>query len=705
MRWRWRSRSTSPAVLADGRALSAAMLQQLFIGQCLVLALHLAWMPAWLAGLALVVAGYRYLQLRRRLPRAGIFVRLLAVSLLLTALWLQYGTLRGMDGLIGLLLGVYLLKLLETHDRRDARVVVLIGMVATTAAFLHDQGLPMAAGALLVLAWLVQSLVWLSGATGVRQAWRETAWLLLLSAPLMGLLFLTFPRIGPLWNMPQIDQASTGLTDQISPGDIANLSRSAARAFRVSFEGREPDYDERYWRVYTLSHFDGIRWSRATPRELSDTLGRSEDQFVRIGQRSTWQEDDAPRFVGEFLLEPDSRPWRPSLGTPLATDSRHRFLGDGTLEGTEALGSRSLVRIESSGLAPAWADPAGERWHTLLPRNSNPRTRELAERLWHENDGDPRAFLAAVMDRFSGEPYRYSLSPPRLTSTDRVDEFLFESGVGYCTFYASAMAVLARSVGIPTRVVAGFLGGERHPDGYFTIRDYDAHAWVEVWLDGAWERIDPTAAIAPERIDQGAQSVQDGADAFLADSPFSSLRMRDIGWANQLRLDWERLEYRWQRSVIGFQREARGAFLDRVADGLGDFWHWWGSLMPGRGVLSTLLSLVVALSGMAGAGLLLRLWWRERRRLRDERVQWLFLQAWLSRRGLGPESGESPSAHLRRIAARAGSAGPALEESAGHIERLAYAPVGSDERRERLKRLALRVAEVRRRLKRGASGS
>jgi transglutaminase-like putative cysteine protease len=681
------------------------MLRQLFVGQCLVLALHLAWMPAWLAGIALVVAGYRYLQLRRRLPRAGIMVRLMAVGLLLAALWLQFGTLRGMDGLIGLLLGVYLLKLLETHDRRDARVVVLIGMVAITVAFLHDQGLLMAGGALLVLAWLVQSLVWLSGAIGVRQAWRETAWLLLLSAPLMGLLFVTFPRLGPLWNMPQIDQASTGLTDEISPGDIANLSRSDARAFRASFEGREPDPDERYWRVYTLSHFDGIRWSRATPQELSATLGRSVDQFVGAGQRSPWQESDSPRFISELLLEPDSRPWRPSLGAPLATDSRHRFLGDGTLEGMEALSSRSLVRLESSGRAPNGPDPAGAAWHTLLPRDTNPRTRELAERLWRESGADPRAFLAAAMARFGESPFRYSLSPPRLTTADRVDEFLFESGVGYCTHYASAMTVLARSVGIPARVVAGFLGGERHPDGYYTIRDYDAHAWVEVWLEGSWERLDPTAVIAPERIDQGAQSIQEGADAFLADSPFSPLRMREIGWANRLRLDWERLEYRWQRSVIGFQREARSAFLNRITDGLGDFWRWWGGLIPGRGVLATLFSLGIALASMAGAGLLLRLGWRETRRRRDERVQWLSLQAWLSRRGLGPESGESPSAHLRRIARRAGAAGPALEESAGHIERLAYAPVGSDERRERLKRLARRVAEVRRRLRHERPGA
>ncbi|WP_280552981.1 DUF3488 and transglutaminase-like domain-containing protein [Halomonas sp. 25-S5] len=698
------ARLAAPAVLADGRGLSGGMLRQLFIGQCLVLALHLAWMPAWLVALALAVAGYRLVQLRRGLPRAGILLRLAAVGGLVLALWLQFGTLGTMDGLVGLLLGVYLLKLLETHDRRDARVVVVIGLVATTVAFLHDQGIAMAAGALLAVAWLLQSLVWLSGATGLRQAWRETAWLLALSAPLMALLFVAFPRLGPLWSMPQLDRAATGLTDEISPGDIAELSRSDARAFRVRFEGREPAPDERYWRVYTLSHFDGIRWSRATPDQLAGALERPVEAFVREGTRSPWQAQEGARFSAELLLEPDSRTWRPSLGTPLESDSRLRFLADGTLEGLTPLSSRSLLRLSSSGAPPVNPDPAGERWHRLLPDGANPRTRALAERLWRESDGDPDAYLAAMMARFGEAPYRYTLSPPRLVGEHRVDDFLFDSQAGYCTYYASAAAVMARMAGIPARVVAGFLGGERHPDGHFTVRDYDAHAWVEVWRDAAWRRLDPTAVIAPERIEQGAQAVDDGAEAFLADARFSPLRMREVGWVNRLRLEWERLEYRWQRGVIGYQRESRRSLMARLAGWWREAWARLDAWLPGRGAVTTALGLVVVLVVAAGLVLLARGSWQHRRRRRDER--WLVgsLQAWLARHGLAARPGESPAAHLRRIAPQAGPAGRALEECARDLERLAYAPLEEAERRQRRRRLAQRVAEVRRRLPRRRFG-
>lgn len=696
------ARPAAPAVLADGRGLSAGMLRQLFIGQCLVLALHLAWMPAWLMGLALAVAGYRLVQLRRGLPRAGILLRLAAVGGLLLALWLQFGTLGRMDGLVGLLLGVYLLKLLETHDRRDARVVVVIGLVTTAVAFLHDQGIAMAVGALLAVAWLLQSLVWLSGATGLRQAWRETTWLLVLSAPLMALLFVTFPRLGPLWSMPQMDRAATGLTDEISPGDIAQLSRSDARAFRARFEGRQPAPDERYWRVYTLSHFDGIRWSRAGPDQLASTLERPVDAFVREAVRSPWQASEAARFSAELLLEPDSRPWRPSLGTPLSSDSRQRFLADGTLEGLAPLSSRSLMHLSSSGAPPASPPAAGERWHRLLPDGTNPRTRALAERLWHESDGDPDTYLAAMMARFGEAPYRYTLSPPRLAGEHRVDDFLFDSHAGYCTHFASAAAVMARMAGIPARVVAGFLRGERHPDGHFTVRDYDAHAWVEVWRAGVWRRLDPTAVIAPERIEQGPQSVDGGAEAFLADARFSPLRMREVGWVNRLRLEWERLEYRWQRGVVGYQRESRRSLMARLVGAWREAWGWLDARLPGRGDMATALGLASVLVAMAGiVWLALR---GGRYRPRDER--WLAgrLQARLARHGLAAHPGESPAAHLRRVAPRAGPARQALNDCAEDLERLVYAPLEKHERRERRRRLAGRVVEVHRRLQRRGPG-
>lgn len=697
--WLWRRERPRPevAVLADGRELGAAMLRRLVIGQCLVLALHLTWMPAWLVGLAICVAAWRYLELRQRLPPAGWLLRLGGVVLLLGALWLQYGAMYQMEGLIGLLLGVYLLKLLEAHDRRGARVVVVIGLIATGVAFLHDQGIPIALGALVALAWLLQSLNWLAGAPDARRAWGETGWLLLYSTPLMVVLFLTVPRLEPLWSMPQMDRASTGLSDEVSPGDIAQLSRSDARVFRAAFDGEEPATHERYWRVYTLSGTDGQRWFRAPPDELAATLGRSEDAFVREGLRSPWVDEASGegRFRAELLLEADSRLWLPSLGTPLATDSEQRYLADGTLERLVARGSRSLLRLESSGAAPVNADPAGAAWNTLLPNRANPRTRALGERLWQESGGDKHAFLAAIMAHFGESPFRYTLMPPRLGSRHRVDEFLFESRSGYCTHYASAAATLIRTAGIPARLVVGFLGGERHPDGYFTIRDYDAHAWVEVWLEGAWLRLDPTAAIAPERIELGPQAVEGSAEAFLADSPFS-LRLRELGWANRLRLRWENLEYQWQRGVIDYQREAARAFIQRLGEGLETGYDWLR--MQLRSAPWTAVAwLGGAALGLTGLAWLLRLGLRQRR-WRSESAMLGYLRGRLVRLGLGPVFGETPASHLRRVAPACGPARAALHAVAEEYERLAYAPLNDAERRAGRRRLRQAIRKIGRRL-------
>ena len=681
--------SAPSALLADGRSLSAPLLLQLFIGQCLVLALHLPFMPPWLLGVALAAAGWCFLQLRRRLPRAGVMLRLTAVAGVLAGLWLQYGGLLGMQGLMGVLLGIYLLKLLETHDRRDGRVVVIIGFVTLTAAFLHDQSLLMSGAALLAAAWLLQTLVVLAGGRAGRDAWREALWLLALSAPLMVLLFVVVPRIGPLWSLPQADQASTGLSDEIAPGDIAQLSRSAARAFRARFDGAEPPPAERYWRVYTLSQFDGDRWTRLRPEQHAAGAGQPVSRFVQEARRSPF-DDQASRYVAELLLEPDSRPWRPSLGTPLASDARQRYLADGTLEGLVPLTSRGLLEVASSARAPRFPDPAGPAWHRLLPTDANPRSRALAERLWRDAEGDPRRYLAALMARFGEAPFRYTLSPPLLRGRDRIDDFLFDTRAGYCTHYASAAAVMARMVDIPARVVVGFQGGERHPDGYFTIRDYDAHAWIEVWLDGAWERLDPTAAIAPQRIEQGAEAFLGGSEDFLADAPFSPLRLRELGWANRLRLGVERADYRWQRGVIGYQRERREALLAGVAERLAGLWARLGQLKPGDA-----LGLAAGVAGLLLLGWLRCYWHRHHSVVEGQLVR--RLQAWLERRGHGPLGGESPAAHLRRIAPRGGAAQTALEGIANDLERLLYAPLPDAERRLRRRRLGRQLAEIKRR--------
>ncbi|WP_168012437.1 transglutaminaseTgpA domain-containing protein [Halomonas salinarum] len=675
-------------------------------------------------------------------------LRLVAVAALLVALWAEYGSFGRLEALLGLLIGIYLLKLLETRTRRDARVVIGIGFVALTASFLHDQGIVTALGAVLVASWLVQSLVALTGgphSSANRIAWRETAWLMGLSAPLMVAVFIAMPRFEPLWSLPTLERASTGLSDSMAPGDFARLSRSDDRAFRASFEGAVPPPAKRYWRVYTLSHFDGERWSRETPESLAATLERPVRDFARSARRNPFvsasmmsdlvsQKATADASEGrpapyrtELLLEPDSRPWRPSLGTPLASPERQRFLGDGTVEGLTSLSSRGLVTLKSSGEAPSFADPAGRAWHTLLPQGRNPRTLALAKALWRDAEGDPQAYLAAVMARFAQAPYRYTLEPPRLTGEHRVDAFLFDSRAGYCAHYASATAMLARAVGIPARVVAGFQGGERHPDGHLTVRDYDAHAWVEVWREGSWRRLDPTAVIAPERIEQGPAALSDGSEAFLADARLSALRFRDVAWLNSARLAWERLEYRWQRQVVGYERGHREALMAQLKQALEAFINAVSDLKEGvlamisAGAAGALViagwGLAVALAGLAivallGIGLRTAI-----RRLRGPATLHQILladAAWLERHGHPARPAESPAAHLRRLAMQSlsgdiGATGVGAEDLQGRrdfaaacealaeaIEQLYYAPLDGDERDRWRTRFEVRRHEWRR---------
>ena len=629
-RW-WQRKPLTP-----DQALGWLELRHLFIGQCLVLALHVLWMPVWLALPALLAALWRFQQLRARVPRAGILLRLAAVAMVAAGLFLEYGQMLRLEAMIGLLVGIYLLKLLETDSLRDGRVVCGLGFVVLAAAFLHDQGPLMAAASVMAAAWLVGGLVLIAGARERREAMRETAWLMGLSLPLMLGLFVLFPRLPPLWNVPQLNEATTGLTDSVSPGDIAALGRSDALAFRARFDNGLPAASQRYWRVYTLSLFDGVRWSRATPERLQEALGGPAERYV---QRGTRREGEVARHRYELLLEPDPRPWRPSLGAPLTTSREARYLIDGTLEGLASLNTRELLEMSSSGAPPTTAPQWMQRLDQLLPDDGNPRAREFARDLMRESGGDPQVFLQRLFQYFNRQPFHYTLTPPRLEGLSRVDDFLFDSLRGYCTHYASTSVFLARAAGLPARMVAGYLGGEAQGDGIggpqeLSIRQYDAHAWVEVFHAGRWHRFDPTAAVAPERISQGALSLQ-GQPGFMADAGLRAFTLNN-SLLSDLRRQWERFEYRWQRSVVGFRLDEQRNLWKRL---FGDFrWEWlvWGVL----GLLASVVLAGVALVLWSGREVSAHAGVRAYRRLVKR----------LERTGHGPHVGEAPGSHLRRIA-------------------------------------------------------
>ena len=268
-------------------------------------------------------------------------------------------------------------------------------------------------------------------------------------------------------------------------------------------------------------------------------------------------------------------------------------------------------------------------WRTRfqsLPSGSNPRTVALAKAMRAAADNDV-AFIRSVLRKFSEEAFFYTLQPPAL-GRDPVDQFLFETRQGFCEHYASAFAVMMRAAGIPSRVVLGYQGGEMNRD-YMIVRQADAHAWTEVWLEGlGWRRFDPTAAVAPERVDSGrAGAMFDGlGEAWGMSAPPK--------FVYDLSLTWDSINAKWNEWVLGYGPENQERFME-----------WLGFENPGWRKL--MLTLIVLVSAQIFAISLLMVW-RNLPPRRDPAAR--LYRRFVRRTGLTPATGETPEAFARRAA-------------------------------------------------------
>ena len=608
----------------------------LLVAQALVILPHVSHLPVWVIGLWLGCALWRIQILRMRAGYPSLVVRIGLIVLAAAGVFLSRGTLVGLDGGVVLLVAAFTLKLLEMRTRRDALVVIFLGFFVVVTAYLFDDGMLVAIFSLLPVCALLAALIGLQQSGTATRPWRTlrlSASLLLQALPLMLLLFLFFPRLGPLWSLPVPNErgAVTGLADSMAPGDIAELTRSSELAFRASFEGRVPARNELYWRALTLDHFDGRRWSQSAGEQFSPA--------------PQWQ----PR--GEALhysvvMQPTTRPWLFALDVARSDLQGTRQMGDFRLQRNRPVDRALLYDVSS------WPDALREpqlppdRMQALLrlPREGDARSRAWAQELRSRYPQDGQ-LVEALLSHFNRQPYIYTLTPTPL-GDDSIDQFLFDTRSGFCAHYAGAMTFVLRAAGIPSRVVAGYQGGELSGNGsYVQVRQFDAHAWVEYWRPGkGWTSVDPTFQVAPERIEQGLEQALAGEQSFLADSPFSPLRYRNLTWLNELRLAWDDLNYGWQRWVLGYQGAQQFELLQR----------WFGQVDAGR--------LILALVG--GGGLLLGLLslclfkpWRVER---DPLLR-LFqrFEQLLAQHGVRRHPGEGP----RAFAQRAGAALPAQAQT------------------------------------------
>jgi len=530
----------------------------------LVVVPHFEHLPWWATAIVTLLLVWRiWLTLAQR-PLPGRFVMLPLLLAAAAGVYLQHRTLAGQDAGVTFLLLLMALKLLELRARRDVFIVIFLAFFILLTQFLYSQELPIAATTVAAVVSLFFVLVSVNLDDVDLPAMRKLRLVgltLLKAVPLAVALFVLFPRLsGPLWGMPgEMGRGSTGLSNSMTPGSISRLLESDEIVFRAQFEGVPPPNEHLYWRGPVFGTFNGRSWS---------PLVRTPNESAPLSIEAD------PRSVVSYVvtLEPHKRDWLFALEAPAmlpALDSLRagltaemQLLASGLIVERTRYEMRSYTEYRvnpraSAAELQAWLD---------LPKGYNPRTLQFAEELKSRIAGpDPVAperhilLVNAVLDHFRRGNYGYTLSPPAL-GRNSVDEFLFDTRLGFCEHYASAFVFLMRALDVPARVVTGYQGGEQNPvDGFMTVRQSDAHAWAEVWLpERGWLRIDPTGVVAPVRIDRGA-----GALARQAGSALPNLGA-DVSWLRLLRFNWEAVQNGWNQWVISYSQETQRALIERL---------------------------------------------------------------------------------------------------------------------------------------------
>ena len=643
-------------------------LSWLLVAQVLVIIPHLGHLPPWIIVLWLGCAAWRIQIYRMRAGYPNAWAKAGLIVAVVVGVLLSRGSLIGLDAGVVVLIAAFVLKLLEMRSRRDALVLIFLGFFAVVTSYLFNDSMLAALFSLLPVTALLAALIGLQQSALAAQplaTLRLAGGLLLQAVPLMLLLFVFFPRMGPLWSLPlPKDRATSGLAESMTPADIAELSRSPALAFRASFEGATPPRSELYWRALTLEHFDGRRWSQAGAAQLE--------------RQPSWEKRGASLSYS-IIMQPNSQRWLFALDVAETGLEGTRQLSDFRLQRRQPVERVLLYEAVSwpESLRQVQLDAASLRRNLQLPAEGEPRSRAWGAELARQYP-EAEQLVAALLSHFNREPYAYTLRPPAL-GPNNVDDFLFETRSGFCAHYAGAMVFVLRAAGIPARVVAGYQGGEFNPSGnYVQVRQFDAHAWVEYWQPGrGWRSVDPTFQIAPERIELGLEEALAAEQSFLEDSPLSPLRYRQLGWLNQLRLSWDNLNYGWQRWVLGYQSAQQLKVLQRLLGRIDS------------------RSLILALVGGGGLLLgLLALWlfkpWR-RETDRQQRVFRAFEQL-LARHGLRRQPGEGARDFAQRAARALPHQRAAIMAFAQAFEAQRYAGEAGSPRQLRQQLRALRRA-------------
>jgi hypothetical protein len=501
--------------------------------------------PLFAILLVAVLVASAYQDTVGRYPLAGWPLNVLAVLGVVLAMLIP-----APSGPLGRLLGAAVIlmsaKLLAPKKPRDQLQVLLLGLLLIIGAAILSVSIGFM---LLFVAYLVLcvfSLVWMPFAASLgsqpvprrlaNRISKVAAGLLVGSLPLVVLFFVALPRTTlPLWRTASpLSTGVSGFSDQISLGAVQQIVLNGEVAFRAELGSQPgPLAGTPYWRGLVFADsLDGVLWSKQT-YQASYALPANLDGAV--GQT--------------IYLEPTGNLTLFGLDRPLALREAQDTTAAGAnnlLQATQPVNRRLRYTVFSdpSPVSAQPLDAQNRSRYLAMPRNLPASVPQLARSIVG-GEIDPARKVALLVDHFRTGGYTYSLQTAAGPG-NALERFLLVTKTGYCEYYASGLTVMLRAVGVPARVIAGYLGGDYNSTGnYYLVRQSTAHTWVEAYLDGqGWVRLDATP--------QG-----DGQPSPVASSPAS----RTFLLLDALRLKWYAL-------VIGYDFSQQSALLHSLNRGL-----------------------------------------------------------------------------------------------------------------------------------------
>ncbi|MBL4797963.1 MAG: DUF3488 domain-containing transglutaminase family protein [Oleispira sp.] len=523
-------------------------------------------LPLWTALVFVIVISWRWVMHLGRAPMLNIIGKVVVVTIGIAAVVISAKGRFSLESATAFILVACLLKVLEIKNQRDGYILIFISFFLLAINFLFDQGILTTLYSIFVVWLLLAALVGMHQLVShdkkttfyVAAAAKSSGQVLLLSLPLMLILFVLFPRLGPLWSLNlESGKAKTGLSEQMSPGDIAKLSNSDELVFRAEFLNEIPTPDQWYWRGLVLDKYQQVN-GRAV--WAASGLFRQADWFPK-----SWQPESGDNVYDyRITQEANDKKWLFGLRGVAAMEPGIGMTRDDRIISRKKNRQRKSYLVRSSPNVVIAPQGLSESIHQQAVQldDGNPQTRQFAQQMFLNYQTD-RQRMEAMLQYYRQQEFSYTLQPIPMYDND-IDQFLFSNRAGFCAHFASSFTFVMRVMNIPARIVAGYQGGEINPEsGLITVRQYDAHAWVEVWLEGeGWVSVDPTAQVAPDRISLGLRNTIKDKE-FLTNANFSLIKLSHLPWMNDLRFALDQLNYQWHQTVLNFNKKKQSEQLKK----------------------------------------------------------------------------------------------------------------------------------------------